>query len=131
MENRKDVDEKLAETMKIMHEHGMECGLKIAEVVKEMHPDAISIIPLYRSCIVITQDNRQKEQGDCTVHCYGDPHWMGGEIDIESLKRDEFHRLFYINGDRQGPLLYFTGSKQDPRMFIDTVQDPDGQIKRE
>ena len=87
------------------HEHGMDCGSKIAELAKDMHPGAIAIIPLYRSCIVIEQSDDEKKEGDCTVHTYADPHWLGGEIEIETLKSEEFHSVYHVQGDRQGPII--------------------------
>ena len=100
-----DKNKKVEKFMEQHHEHGLECGEKIAEIAKELHPDAIAVIPLYRSCIVIKQSGQEREDGVCTIHSYADPHWLGGEIDIDTLKKDEFHFEFYVQGDRQGPII--------------------------
>lgn len=102
---KKDVDEKVKEFVGEFREHGMGCGVKIAELAKEMHSGAIAIIPLYRSCIVVEQDIGDKKEGDCVIHAYADPHWLGGEIDIESLKSEDFHSVYHVQGDRQGPII--------------------------
>lgn len=104
-EKGKDVDEKVEEFTKEFHEHGMGCGIKIAELAREMHSGAIAILPLYRSCIVVEQNDGDKKEGDCTVHTYADPHWLGGEIDIETLKSEEFHSVYHVQGDRQCPII--------------------------
>ena len=100
-----DTDKKVEKFIEEHHEHGLECGVKIAHIAKELHPDAIAVIPLYRSCIVIKQSNQERDDGVCTIHSYADPHWLGGEIDIDTLKLDKFHVEYYIQGDRQGPII--------------------------
>jgi hypothetical protein len=100
-----DVDEKVDEFMNDFRTHGLGCGVKIAEVAKEIHPDALVIVPLYRSCIVVEQSEEEKKEGVCTLHSYADPHWLGGEIDIDTLKSDDFHFEFCVRGDRQGPAI--------------------------
>lgn len=99
----KDVDAKIKETLDIMRDHGLGCGLKIAEIAKLLHPDSLLIVPLYRSCIVVEQSEKEKNEGSCTIRAYGDPHWLGAEIDIEALKSAEFHFIYRVHGDRQGP----------------------------
>lgn len=100
-----DKNKKVEEFMEQHHEHGLECGEKISNIAKELHPDALTIVPLYRSCIVIKQSDQEREDGVCTIHSYADPHWLGGEIDIDTLKSDDFHFEFYVQGDRQGPVI--------------------------
>lgn len=85
------------------HNNGVKCGIKIAEIVKNMHSDIISVIPLYCSCIVITQNEIEKIDGTCIIHTYADPHWLGEEINIENLKRPEFHETFRVYGKIEGP----------------------------
>lgn len=102
---KKDVDEKVENFMQEFHGHGMGCGTKIAELAKEIHPGAIAIIPLYRSCIVIEQDVGDKKEGDCMIHTYADPHWLGKEITIGDLKSEDFHSVYHVQGDRQGPMI--------------------------
>ncbi len=98
-------DERVAKFAQEFHEHGLGCGNEIANVVKEIHPDALIIVPLYRSCITIEQSEEEKKNGVCTLHAYADPHWLGGEIDIDTLKKDDFHFEFTIQGDRQAPMI--------------------------
>ena len=105
VEKTKDVDERVEEFSREFHAHGMGCGAEIAELAKEMHPGAIAIIPLYRSCIVIEQSDGDKKEGDCVIRAYADPHWLGGEIDSETLKSEEFHSVYHVQGDRQGPMI--------------------------
>lgn len=114
-----DVDEKVNEFMQTFREHGLGCGIEIANVVKEMHPNALVIVPLYRSCIVIEQSEDEKKEGVCTLHSYADPHWCGGEIDIENLKSERFHCEFCIQGDRQGPIIL--NKKEDGKKGEDQI----------
>ena len=115
--NLKSVDEKVDKFAREFQEHGIGCGNKIAEVVRELHPNALVIVPLYRSCIVIEQSEDEKKEGECTLHSYADPHWLGGEIDVENLKRSDFHSEFCVQGDRQGPIIinknYAENEKED------------------
>lgn len=96
-------DTKVKEFAQEFHEHGIQCGLKIASLVKEIHPEAVAVVPLYRSCIAIIQGNGKYKDGNAVIHAYGDPHWLGGDIDIETLKSDRFHKMFYVHGLREGP----------------------------
>lgn len=98
-----DKDVRVEQFAKEFHEHGIQCGLKIANLVKEIHPRAIAVVPLYRSCIVVVQGDEEHKDGAAVIHAYGDPHWLGGEIDIETLKSDRFHKVFYVQGLREGP----------------------------
>lgn len=100
---RDNVEAKITEFVQEHHEHGIQCGLKIANLVKEIHPRAIAVIPLYRSCIAVEQGDKEYQDGNAIIHAYADPHWLGGEIDIETLKSDRFHKIFYMQGLREGP----------------------------
>lgn len=100
-----DKNDNVKEFMKDFRSRGLGCGAKIADVAKEIHPNALAIVPLYRSCIVIEQSKEEKKDGVCTLHSYADPHWLGGEIDVDTLKSDDFHFEFCIQGDRQGPTI--------------------------
>lgn len=101
----KDVDENVKKFVQEFHTHGMGCGQKIAEIARFLHPDALLIVPLYRSCIVVEQSEQEQVDGSCTVHGYADPHWLGREIDAETLKSDDFHFIYEVHGDRQGPAI--------------------------
>lgn len=100
-----DKNEKVDEFMQKFHEHGLGCGDEIADVAKKIHPNALVIVPLYRSCIVIEQSEEEKKEGACTLHSYADPHWLGRDIDVDALKSDDFHSEFLVQGDRQGPVI--------------------------
>ena len=55
------------------------------------------------SCIVMEQSKEQEEEGIAVVHAYADPHWLGGNMDIETLKSGQFHKVFHVQGLREGP----------------------------
>ena len=94
-----DKDAKIDEFVQKFHEHGIGCGLEISKLAKDMHPNAVTIIPLYRSCVVIEQSEEEKKEGVVTIHAYADPHWMGGDITIDALMSDDFHAKFVIHRD--------------------------------
>jgi hypothetical protein len=96
-------NEKINEFVQEFHEHGIGCGLEISKLAKEMHPNAIAIVPLYRSCVVIEQSDEEKKEGVVTMHAYADPHWMGGDITIKALQSEDFHAKYVIQGQRHGP----------------------------
>ncbi len=56
LDKESENQEKIDEFVKEFHEHGIGCGLDISKLAKEIHPNAIAIVPLYRSCIVIEQN---------------------------------------------------------------------------
>lgn len=103
IEGQDDAQEKVEKFAQEFHKHGIECGKEIAKVAEDIHPSAITIIPLYRSCVVVEQSEKQSEEGIATIHAYADPHWLGGSIDEETLKSDRFHKIFHIQGLREGP----------------------------
>ncbi len=115
--DNKDLDGEIATKVdkfsQEFHEQGLGCGRKIADIAKEIHPDALSVVPLYRSCIVIEQNEEEKKNGACTLHAYADPHWLGGEIDAKTLILDDFHFEFVVRGDRQGPMILRKGLDED------------------
>jgi hypothetical protein len=119
-----DVDPKVNEFMQDFITHGLGCGNKIAEIAKELHPDALVVVPLYRSCIVVEQSEEEKKEGVCTLHSYADPHWLGGEIDIDTLKSDDFHFEFHVRGDRQGPSIVNKNRCED----VEERKEDDGPI---
>lgn len=106
-----DTMKKIDDFVNDFHTHGLECGNKIAELIKEIHPNAVAIIPLYRSCIVIEQSDTEKRDGIAIIHSYADPHWLGKEIDIKTLISEEFHTKFIVQGYREGPEIYFESAE--------------------
>lgn len=99
----KDVDQKIKEFTEKIEEHGMICGQKIAEIAATLHPGALIIVPLYRSCIVVEQNEQDKKEGSCKIHGYADPHWLGREISVDTLKSEDFHFYYKVQGYREGP----------------------------
>ena len=106
-EKEEKLNEKLNDIKHIMHEHGLGCGNEIANIVREVHPNALTVVPLYRSCIAIEQTEEQKKEGVATIHAYGDPHWMGSDITLEALKSGDFYKKLLVSGDRQGPIVEY------------------------
>lgn len=122
-----DKDEKINEFVQEFHEHGLQCGSEISRLTKEMHPNAIAVIPLYRSCIVIEQSDDEKKEGIASIHAYADPHWLGGEIDIATLKSDDFHSKFFVQGRREGPGIYLENANK----FQEAVEQNNADIEKD
>ena len=110
-------DEKINGFVQEFHEHGIGCGLEISKLAREMHPNAIAIVPLYRSCVVIEQSDEEKKEGVATMHAYADPHWMGGDITIEALQSEDFHAKFSIQGQRHGPEVCLVNANSYQKMI--------------
>lgn len=71
---------------KLFSDMGKECGKDIVTVAKKLHPDALFMLPVYRGCIVVLkQEDWEIERGSCTIKLYHDPHWMGEELNEETL----------------------------------------------
>lgn len=103
MNNEKEMNDKgMLDFEEKMKEKGLGCGIEIAKLAKEIHPNAIAIIPLYRSCLVIEQSKGDKKNGMCTIHSYADPHWLGKDINVETLKSVDFHKRYFVLGMREG-----------------------------
>ncbi len=116
-------DEKINEFVKEFHEHGIGCGLEISKLAREIHPNAVAIVPLYRSCVVIEQSDEEKKEGVATMHAYADPHWMGGDITIRTLQSEDFHAKFVIQGQRHGPEVCLVDANSYQKMM--------GQMQKE
>ena len=121
---QKDAENKVEGFVQEFHKHGMGCGLEIAKVVKDIHPNAIAIVPLYRSCIVIEQTEKDKTEGVCGIHAYADPHWLGRDITAEELQSDDFHSKFMIQGLREGPEVVLEHANNYQK-FNETISDID------
>lgn len=115
MTEKKDEVEKFMEKF---HEHGIECGLVISELVRKIHPGAIAIVPLYRSCVVIEQSDVDKKEGIAVVHAYADPHWLGRDITVDTLQSDDFHSKFVVQGLREGPQINLTDANNYQKMIM-------------
>ena len=109
-------NEKIDAFVQEFHEHGIGCGLEISKLAREMHPNAIAIVPLYRSCVVIEQSDEEKKEGIATMHAYADPHWMGGDITIDTLRSEDFHAKFIIQGQREGPEICLVNANSYQKM---------------
>jgi len=107
-----NLDEFAKEVLAKLHEQGIKCGLKIAELAKQLHPNSLLVVPLYRSCMVVEQDKDAKEAGYCKLHFYADPHWLGEELTIENLKKKKFSSTVYVKGQRSGPDIIFVSGNE-------------------
>jgi len=104
------------EIVTTMHELGLQCGRDIAKLAEEMHPDALCIVPLYRSCMVVLQDEKLKKAGACKLILYGDPHWLGHEVTKGWLRRKQFHDTIIVRGERSNPRLLIKVGKKFKEM---------------
>jgi len=96
--SEKENAERNAEVYVMFAGIGAECGVEIATVAKQIHPDAMFIFPLYRGCIVIP---KQEYTGSLTAILYHDPQWMGAdEITVDNLPG--FKNTLEIHGQRSG-----------------------------
>lgn len=65
-------------------------------IIQSMHPDALAIVPLYRSALVIDPLTVEEAKlGMATILVYHDPAWMGQETTPESLRRHCSKVLFH------------------------------------
>ena len=104
-------DEELIKILKEMEKLGFECGEKITEIARKLHPDALAVVKGYRSALVILPP-----ETDCvTVLMYGDPHAWGKEITEETVK--DMVCKVEIRGDRMVPNIYLDGN----RMIMEKV----------
>lgn len=109
----KKTAEVMAEVYIAFQGMGSECGVEIAKVARELHPDALFIFPLYRGCIVIP---KQEYTGTLDVILYHDPHWMGhDEITTENLPK--FQNVLKIYGQRSGQDYELNGEELIPEDF--------------
>lgn len=115
-------NESVNKFMEKFHEQGIECGLVISGLVKELHPDAIAIVPLYRSCIVIDQSDEDKKEGIAVIHAYADPHWLGKDIRVDTLQSDDFHSKFVVQGLREGPEIRLTDANSYQKMVMKELE---------
>ena len=98
-------------------------GREICRLAKVIHPDCIAVVPLYMSCIVIMQSEEEKDEGICTIHAYSDPNWLGEDINIQTLKKEDFHTEFKIKGQRSSPELVFEKYEKTVSMSISLCFD--------
>jgi len=90
---------------------GKECASEIITAAKKLHPDALFMLPLYRSALVVLpQDEAELERGACTIILYHDPHWMGHDkTTTENLPH--FKEVLEVYGQRSGPDLLLDGTR--------------------
>ncbi len=90
---------------KVMLPRGLDCGEQIAKIIKELHPDAAAVLPLYRSAIAVIPKQDKDGNKSIEIWGYGDPHVNGDDyITKENVK--PFHSIVVIGGDRYGPKYY-------------------------
>ena len=102
---------KMKEFFRDMTKHGIESGIEIANLAEQIHPGAMTFVPLYRSCLVIYPPL----DGGVTIIAYHDPCWMGHDKrTIENIEK--FKTVYYVQGQRSGPdfhILRHINSWQD------------------
>ncbi|MHC1600274.1 MAG: hypothetical protein ACXQS5_05595 [Candidatus Methanospirareceae archaeon] len=97
----------LQEIFTKMDLHGRECGEKIAQIARKLHPDALAIFPSYRSAFVIPPQGRG---GRIVIFMYGDPHANGAvELTEENVRRMKV--TIELSGGRYIPNVYVDGKR--------------------
>lgn len=93
-----------------MADNGLKSGRQIARLAKALHPKALLIVPLYRSCFVIQrQSQADQRRGAATCILYHDPQWMGDSRSKARLKK--YKEVLTFFGQRSGPELYLRRTK--------------------
>ncbi len=88
----------LCEVMLTMHNNGCESGIEIMDLAKQIHKSPkCTFIPLYRSCLVMIPSDDEY----CRMIAYHDPHWMGEERNMQTIR--QFKQVYLIRGQRDGP----------------------------
>ena len=77
----------------------------ICEVLREMRPTALAIVPLYRGAIAILPDPEMV--GNAILKFYGDPMVMGEGFTPEALEK--YCTEMHVAGNRWGPQLKMNG----------------------
>jgi hypothetical protein len=97
-----EIDEELAKVFEYMRKNGVKTGQELMKLAKEMHSDTtiITAIPLYRSCLLIEQTDELRENGQCILHFYHDPEWMGETVTKETLVK--YYKKIIVQGQRSG-----------------------------
>lgn len=90
---------------KVLHRMGLCGGDKIAKIAKELHPDAVAVVPLYRSCMVVIQSKEDREKGIARLIFYADPAWLGYKRTKDTLRKKIFHEEVVVLGSRSSPYL--------------------------
>jgi len=96
--------------LEALRRRGLKCGKRIAKLVKMIHPNAF-VVPLYRSAIAV-EEKKWGKYPITVVHLYGDPHYLGYKrITRKALKKEDFHDVMIIFGDRDKPDILFIFDK--------------------
>lgn len=119
--SEEEIAEMIVDFEKEMGKSGNKTGEKIAHLAGELHPDALLIVPLYRSAVVVLPKNEEEqERGSMSLVLYHDPRWMGADdITTENLPR--FKNNLKIWGQRSGPDLTLDGETMLPGDFWETL----------
>lgn len=83
---------------------GRESGDEIAALARQLHRNAVAIVPLYRSAFVLLPQQRQERGHHMRAVIYHDPAWMGEDRTLDSLPR--YKSELTIMGQRSGPDFY-------------------------
>ncbi len=115
-----EVEKMVDEFMEVMGKRGNKKGERIAGVAAELHPDALLIVPLYRSAVVVLPKNEEEqERGSMSLVLYHDPQWLGADdITTENLPR--FKHVLQIWGQRSGPDVSIRTQDTDEIAVLDT-----------
>lgn len=112
MTEQDDYEEILEEVKDILVPKGIECGQKIAEILRKRGHDMV--IPLYRSAAVIEIEKSKDKVPYISIRSYGDPHFSGAEeIKESNVTEDPYEYL--ITGGRIGALTFWD-ALSDARM---------------
>lgn len=118
---QKEMTETLARISKSMGKMGRAGGREIADVAAKLHPNALCIVPLYRSCIVVLPPNKAlARRGAVEIKMYHDPCWMGAD---ERTKENlpEFCETLVISGQRSGPDLWLDDERVEKLTFYESL----------
>jgi len=110
----KEYKKLMKELQEMMGPRGLACGEELIKVAREIHGDNVEYaIPLYRSAIIILKKTKAElERGACTMILYHDPHWMGQDINKDTLPN--FKDTLQLYGQRSGPDLYINNMRLRP-----------------
>lgn len=76
----------------------------LVPLVRRMHPRALAVVGLYRSCMVVLPQTKKQKSDSCTVVLYHDPQWMGQSVTMKNLR--QFRTFLEVVGQRSGPDLF-------------------------
>lgn len=118
---QKEMQETMARISKSMGKMGRDGGKEIAGIAAKLHKNALCIVPLYRSCIVVLPPKGPiAKRGAVEIKMYHDPCWMGAD---ERTKKNlpEFCETLIISGQRSGPDLWLDDERVEKMTFYESM----------